>query len=124
MNDGTAMALFLVILAVAMEGYHGSVTIMHGILDFTVMIVMGIVIELVMAALFSRALRFTKKNEFVTVTLILISAHMVFITTELINHSGVFHVSSIIATTVAALFLGNYSRNNPCPPKRMNIWAN
>lgn len=116
LNDGTAMALFLVILAVATEGYHGTETILEGMLDFTVMIVMGIAIGLVMAAIFSRALRFTKKNEFVTVTLILISAHMVFITSELINHSGLFHVSSIIATTVAALFLGNYSRNI-LPPK-------
>lgn len=115
MNDGTAMALFLVILSVAIEGYHGAGTVFHGVLEFGVMIVMGIFIGLVMAALFSRALRFTKKNEFVTVTLILISAHMVFITSELINHSGVFHVSSIIATTVAALFLGNYSRNILAP---------
>lgn len=110
-NDGTAMALFLVLLSVATQGFHGAETVFEGILDFTVMIVMGIVIGLGMAAAFSRALRFTKKNEFVTVTLLLISAHMVFITAELINHSEIFHVSSIIATTVAALFLGNYARN-------------
>jgi len=114
-NDGTAMALFLVLLAVAVNGFHGTETILHGIFDFTVMIVMGIVIGLVMAAMISRALRYTKSNEFVTVTLLLISAHLVFITTELINSSGVFHVSSIIATTVAALFLGNYSRSILAP---------
>lgn len=115
LNDGTAMALFLVLLSVAVGGFHGAETVLSGILDFLTMIVMGIVIGLVMAAIVSKALRFTKKNEFVTVTLLLISAHLVFITTELINHSGVFHVSSIIATTVAALFLGNYSRNILAP---------
>ena len=114
-NDGTAVALFLVILAVATEGFNGAQTVAFGIFDFTVMIVVGILIGLVMAAIVTRALRFTKKNEFVTVTLLLISAHLVFITTELINHSGLFHVSSIIATTVAALFLGNYSRNILAP---------
>ncbi len=115
LNDGTAMALFLVLLSVAVGGFHGTETVLYGVLDFMVMIVMGVVIGLVMAAMVSKALRFTKKNEFVTVTLLLISAHLVFITTELINHSGLFHVSSIIATTVAALFLGNYSRSILAP---------
>lgn len=115
LNDGTAMALFLVVLSVALTGFNGTETVIGGIVDFTVMIVLGVVIGLVMAAIFSKALDFTKKNEFVTVTLLIISAHMVFITSELINHSGYFHVSSIIATTVAALFLGNYSRNVLAP---------
>ena len=115
LNDGTAMALFLVLLSVAVEGFYGAETVALGIFDFTMMIVLGVVIGLVMAAFVSRALRFTKRNEFVTVTLLLISAHLVFITTELINHSGVVHVSSIIATTVAALFLGNYSRHILAP---------
>ncbi len=115
LNDGTAMALFLVVLSVALNGFQGAETIIEGIFDFTVMIVLGVVLGLVMAAIFSKALDFTKKNEFVTVTLLIISAHMVFITSELINHAGIVHVSSIIATTVAALFLGNYSRNILAP---------
>ncbi|MGO3702283.1 MAG: cation:proton antiporter [Candidatus Saccharimonadales bacterium] len=114
-NDGTAVALFLVVLAIATDGFHGSSTIFHGILDFSVMVLAGIAFGLVMAALFSRALRFTRKNEFVTVTLITISAHIVFILTELINESGVMHVSSIIATAVSSLFLGNYSRHIMTP---------
>lgn len=116
LNDGTAMALFLVLLSIITHGFHGTETIVHGFLSFVMMIAFGIAIGLAMAAMFSRALHFTKKNEFVTVTLLLISAHIVFITTELINQSGVIHVSSIIATTVAALFLGNYSRTI-LPPK-------
>ena len=115
MNDGTAMALFLVVLSIALEGFKGTETILGGLLDFTAMIVLGIGLGLVMAAIFSKTLDYTKKNEFVTVTLLIISAHMVFITCELINHSGLVHVSSIIATTVAALFLGNYSRNILAP---------
>ncbi len=110
-NDGTAMAVFLVILGVALNGYHGTETVVHGVIDFVIMIVLGIVIGLVMAAIISRAVRFTKQNEVVTVTLLLVSAHLVFILTEVINESGIVHVSSIIATTVSSLFLGNYSRN-------------
>lgn len=114
-NDGTAMALFMVLLAVAQKGFNGAETVLHGFVEFGVMLVSGVLIGLVMAGIFSRALRYTKGNEFVTVTLLLISAHLVFITAELINHSGVIHVSSIIATTVSSLFLGNYSRNILAP---------
>ena len=115
LNDGTAIALFFVFFAVAMSGFDGSQTVIHGIFEFIVMILGGGSIGLIMAALFSRALRFTRKNEFVTVTLLIISAHLVFILTEMINHLGYFHVSSIVATAVASLFLGNYSRHILAP---------
>lgn len=114
-NDGTAMALFMVLLAIATTGFNGAETVSKGVFDFAAMIILGVVFGLALAAIVSRALRWTKSNEFVTITLILISAHIVFILTELINHSGVIHVSSIIATTVAALFLGNYSRHILAP---------
>ncbi len=114
-NDGTAVALFLVVLAIAEQGFDGYETVLGGIAMFAGMVAFGIFLGLVMAALFSRALRATKANAFVTVTLLLISAHIVFILCELINEHGLFglniHVSSIIATTVSALFLGNYSRH-------------
>jgi CPA1 family monovalent cation:H+ antiporter len=114
-NDGTAVALFLIILSIAQTEFNGFETVVGGIGMFTMMVVSGIIIGLVMASIFSRALRFTKSNEFVSVTLLIISAHLVFVVSELINEYGVFgfelHVSSIIATTVAALFLGNYARH-------------
>ena len=114
-NDGTAVALFLVILAIAGSGFHGADTVFDGIGMFLQMVVLGIIFGLFMASLFSRALRFTKANEFVSVTLLIISAHLVFITSEAINEFGVFgldlYVSPIIATTVGALFLGNYARH-------------
>lgn len=114
-NDGTAVALFLVVLAVAQNGFNGASTVVDGVLMFGGMVIIGALIGLVMASLFSLALRYTRSNEFVTVTLLLISAHLVFITTEAINQNGIFglhiHVSPIIATTVAALFLGNYARH-------------
>ncbi len=114
-NDGTAVALFLVVLAIAENGFHGAATVFDGVLMFLGMVVIGALIGLVMASVFSAALRFTRSNEFVTVTLLIISAHLVFITTEAINVNGIFglhlHVSPIIATTVSSLFLGNYARH-------------
>lgn len=118
-NDGTAVALFLVVLAVAQDGFHGTSTVVEGITMFAVMVIAGIVLGIVMAMLFSRALRATRSNEFVTVTLMIVSAHIVFILGELINEHGLFglpiHVSSIIATTISALFLGNYARHALSP---------
>lgn len=114
-NDGTAVAMFMVILAIATDGFHGASTVIEGFLMFAGMVILGIAFGLIMATLFSGALRLTKSNEFVAVTILIISAHMVFILAELINTHGIFgfhiHISSIIATTVAALFLGNYSRH-------------
>ncbi len=114
-NDGTAVALFMVVLAVATHGFYGGATVFDGVLMFVGMIVLGVGFGLLMAMLFSMGLRGTKSNEFVSITLLIVSAHMVFILAEMINHHGVFgvpvHISPIIATTVAALFLGNYSRH-------------
>lgn len=114
-NDGTAVALFMIVLAVAQNGFHGTETVLGGIGIFGGMVVLGIAFGLLMAMVFSNLLRAVKSNEFVAVTMLIVSAHVVFILGELINEFGLFglelHVSSIIATTVTALFLGNYSRH-------------
>lgn len=114
-NDGTAVALFLVVLAIAQNGFHGAGTVIEGVGMFLMMVFGGILFGIGMAIIFSRALRYTRSNEFVSITLLIVSAHIVFILCELINTHGIFgfhiHLSSIIATTIAALFLGNYSRH-------------
>lgn len=114
-NDGTAVALFLTLIGIADAGFHGMETVFSGFYEFTVMIAAGVLVGLFLAALFSRAVSLTKSNEFVTVTLLIISAHLVFITAEVLNELGYFHVSPIIATTVASLFLGNYTRYTLTP---------
>lgn len=114
-NDGTAVALFLVVLAVATTGFNGVETVFDGTVLFAGMLVFGILFGLLMAALFSVALRAVKSNEFVAVTMLIVSAHVTFILAELINEHGFaglpIHVSAIIAATVSSLFLGNYSRH-------------
>jgi len=51
--------------------------------------------------------------------MLIVSAHIVFIMCELINANPIFgmhfHISSIIATTVSSLFLGNYARHSLSP---------
>lgn len=118
-NDATAVALFLVILAVATNGFHGAETVLEGAGVFAMMLTLGIAFGIGMAALFSRGLRYTRSNEFVTVTMLIVSAHIVFILSELINTHEIFglhlHMSPIIATTVSSLFLGNYARHSLSP---------
>lgn len=119
-NDGTAVALFLVVLSIAEHGFNGSKTIIEGTGMFLMMVVLGIAFGLFMAAIFSRILRYTRSNELISINILIISAHLVFILCELINANPIFgihfHISSIIATTISSLFLGNYARHI-LPPK-------
>lgn len=114
-NDGTAVALFMVVLAVATSGFEGVTTVLDGTLLFGGMLLFGIVFGLMVAGAFSGLLRLVKSNEFVSVTILIVSAHVTFILAELINDEGLLglpiHVSPIIAATVSSLFLGNYSRH-------------
>jgi len=114
-NDGTAVALFMVVLAVATSGFEGVTTVLDGTLLFGGMLLFGIVFGLMVAGAFSGLLRLVKSSEFVSVTILIVSAHVTFILAELINDEGLLglpiHVSPIIAATVSSLFLGNYSRH-------------
>lgn len=112
-NDGTAVALFLVVLGVATHGFHGGATVIEGAALFAIMVAGGIAIGLAAGALFTSVLRRAAGSDAVIATILLVSAHAVFVTCELINEIGFagIHVSSIIATTISSLFLGNYARH-------------
>jgi CPA1 family monovalent cation:H+ antiporter len=114
-NDATSVALFLVVLEIVLTGYHGATTIGIGILSFTVMILGGIGFGAFMGGLFSKLVGMTQENETASITLIIVLAHTTFILSELISANVVFgsfhfHISSIIATTIASLIMGNYGR--------------
>ena len=115
-NDGTAVAIFLVILGIIEQGgLIEASTVFDGVLMFSGMITLGILVGIIVALVFSVVLRAVKSNEFVAATILLVSAHITFILCELINEESLLgpgvHISSIIATTFTALFLGNYSRH-------------
>ena len=120
-NDGTAVALFFVVLGVVTGGFDGTSTVLIGALEFAIMVALGVGLGLAAAAVLGIALRHTRTDQFVAATLLMISAHLVFITGELINESHLalgtvdIRVSSIIATTVSALFLGTYARHALSP---------
>lgn len=114
-NDGTGVALFLVILAIAETGVFTSADILEGTLSFLGMVVGGAVFGLLMGGFFAKLIGYTRGNEFASITLTMVLAHTTFIASELWNHHITImgeHVllSSIIATAVASLLMGNYGR--------------
>ncbi|MCB9011028.1 MAG: sodium:proton antiporter [Actinobacteria bacterium] len=118
-NDGTAVALFLVLMSIATAGSVTTTRVVSGVVVLLSMVLVGAVFGLAIAGSFAAALRKTRNNAFVSATLLAVSAHVTFISVELIDGSSngwlTIHASPIIATTVAALFLGNYARINLLP---------
>ena len=119
-NDATAVALFLILLEVARFGYHGFDTVIEGVATFTSMLVGGVIFGILVGGIFAKVVGWSRENEIASITLTIVLAHITFIMAELLSHHmviGGFHIllSPIIATTVAALLMGNYGRSKIHP---------
>lgn len=119
-NDATAVALFLVLLEVARFGYHGFDTLLEGTVTFTSMLIGGVLFGTIIGGVFAKMVGWSRENEVASITLTIVLAHTTFILAEIISHHlvfGGFHfaLSPIIATTVAALLMGNYGRSKIHP---------
>jgi CPA1 family monovalent cation:H+ antiporter len=119
-NDGTSLALFLIILEILLSGWHGMSSLGLGIFMFTTMVIGGIFFGGLMGAIFSKIIEHVRDNEHVEITLTMIVAHFTFIFSEILSHH--LHLfgqdikfSSIIATVVAAMVVGNYGRYKISP---------
>jgi len=120
LNDGTAVALFLVLVTIAVAGSIGAPTVIAGIITFFSMLLGGMVVGIIMGGLFSKFIEKASSHEFVAISLMIVSAHLTFILTDLASHhltafNGVFKLSPIIATTFAAMVIGNYGRYKISP---------
>ena len=114
-NDGTGLALFLIALEFALKNEISLETIGSGALSFVIMLFGGALLGLVSGGIFSKAVGYARSSESVAITLTLVLAHVTFLVSEYITmhaHIGGFkiHFSSIIATTMAAMVMGNYGR--------------
>lgn len=110
-NDGTAVALFLILIGIIQNGsIFGATELSKGVLSFFFMIFGGIGFGLLMGYLFSKLIDWVQ-NSWAELTLSLILAHTTFILSDLISEQfETFKISAIIATTLAALTLGNFGR--------------
>jgi Na+:H+ antiporter len=114
-NDGTAFAIFLVFLDILANGYGGTDSIISGFISFFVMLFGGILFGLAMGFLFAKLIEWVKGHEHLEITLTLLVAHFTFILTEVISEHIVIggvqmRFSSIIATLVASMVIGNFGR--------------
>ncbi len=114
-NDGTAFAVFLVFIGIIQNGFHGTETVLQGIFSFTTMILGGVFFGLFMGLLFSKLIEWVKGNEHLEITLTLLVAHFTFLFTELLSEKLIIydhhiHLSSIIATLVSSIVMGNFGR--------------
>ncbi len=130
-NDATAVALFLVLLEVAQFGYHGFDTVLEGVVTFTSMMIGGVLFGILIGGIFTKLVGLARENEIASITLTIVLAHVTFILAEVLSHHlhfGNYHfaLSPIIATTVAALLMGNYGRSKIHPRAEEfveNLWG-
>ena len=119
-NDSTGFAAFLIILDLITNGYHGTESILNALLSFSIMLGGGMLFGLVMGFLFAKLIEKVRGNEHLEITLTLLVAHFTFILTEVISEHIVIaghqiHLSSIIATLIASMVIGNYGRYKMSP---------
>lgn len=130
-NDATAVALFIVLLEVARFGYHGFDTIFEGLVTFSSMMIGGVIFGVIIGGIFAKLIGIARENEIASITLTIVLAHVTFILAEILSHHmkiGDYHLalSPIIATTVAALLMGNYGRSKIHPRAEEfveNLWS-
>lgn len=129
-NDGTALALFLVVLGsiIALSGggsEHLNIlmwamdhlkfpSFLSGSISFLSMIIGGVLFGALVGFCFSQLIGRLKNEEFLELALTLSLAHMTFIGAEILNHFFL-PISGVIATTIAAMVLGNYGRYKISP---------
>lgn len=120
-NDGTAVALFFIILGLVVSG--GTLTgasIATGAFMFLMMVFGGALIGIVVGGVFSKLIGFARENEFISITLMISLAHLTFIGTDLLSQAfeaagSPVRFSAIIATTLASMVVGNYGRSKVSP---------
>lgn len=119
-NDATGFAMFLVILDWIIHGFHGTSSVVSAAVSFTTMLGGGLIFGVLMGFLFAKLIEVVKGHEHLEITLTLLVAHFTFILTEVISEHLVIagqhiRLSSIIATLVASMVIGNFGRYKMSP---------
>jgi CPA1 family monovalent cation:H+ antiporter len=119
-NDATGFAAFLVVLELLVHGYTGWNSALSALVSFFTMLIGGIIFGLFMGFVFAKLIEWVKGNEHLEITLTLLVAHFTFILTEVISehleiNGHEIRLSSIIATMVASMVIGNFGRFKMSP---------
>lgn len=117
-NDGTSFALFLVVMEIVMKGqFEGITTLLEGVALFATMVIGGALFGWLTAKIFIKFMQFSRGDSMSQLSLGLVVAHITFIMSEVLSHNLVLggfaiHTSSIIATIIAAIMVGEWERKN------------
>jgi len=119
-NDGTAVAIFLILIEIIRSWVLTQAKIIEGLASFFIMIIWWIIFGLLMAVIFAKGLKFIKNNEPVEIALTMLLAHITFIIAEFASHHLVvwwfdIKISGIIATAYAAIVMWNYWKTKISP---------
>lgn len=116
-NDGTAVALFLVILAVILEWWVVTwTTYIEWIWKFISMLFGWILFWWAIWFLFSKTIGYIKNNEEAEIVITMLLAHITFISAEIISEKFEFlPISWVIATVIASMVIWNYGRYKISP---------
>ncbi len=117
-NDGTALALYIALIAAFTATTDVSLPAMvgNGSLLFVSMVVFGAAIGSFFGFVFAKLIEKIRDNSSLELTLALVMAHATFISSELIS-GWMMHtmhwslgISPVIATTFGAIVMGNWGR--------------
>lgn len=120
-NDGTSVALFLVVLWIILEWSVISPDVFTmWIISFLSMLFWWFIFWWITWVVFSKIIWYVKNNESVEITLTMVLAHTTFILAEFITHHTVIfgfnlQISWVIATVVAWIIIWNYWRYKISP---------
>lgn len=122
-NDGTAVAFFLVILAVILDWWSvTSMTVFWWIWKFFTMLFWWIIFWILMWALFSHIIWKINNNEEAEILLTMMTAHTTFIASELVSrYIPYIPISWVIATVIASIVIWNYWKYKITPKVEIHM---
>lgn len=125
-NDGTAIALFLVVLATLISWNMWINSLFTWIWQFIWMIVFGIALGSIFGIIFSLLLKRINNNAVAEIGLVVLLWHVVFFSSEYISHAFVhvwipLTISWVIATAYAAVIIWNYGKTKISPKVESSI---
>ncbi len=114
-NDGTSLALFLVILWIIFEWTISWSSLFSWVGSFFSMLFWWIIFWVITWIIFSKMIWKITNNEAIEITFTMVLAHLTFILSEVITHHLHIPISWVISTTIAGMIIWNYGRYKISP---------
>ena len=104
-NDATSIVVAGILVGVVTAGSVSAETIGHGVIEFAVLFLGGLLVGWLLGLLTGYVLGMVESDPFIEITLTTIVAYLSFLIAE-----ELFHVSGVMATVAAGIMLGGWGR--------------